>query len=137
MNFSVRTMQLPRILDQRGNLSVFENDLYFPFRIKQVSWMWTSGDSQFTTEAEFVNSSRVIVLLAGQLTLHVSTGFEEYSEIILDKNLNCICVPPIAICKVLCCGSGTLAFLASDKPYSRENSLTQLFVNNEKSVVHS
>ena len=137
MNFSVRTMQLPRILDQRGNLSVFENDLYFPFRIKQVSWMWTSGDSQFTTEAEFVNSSRVIVLLAGQLTLHVSTGFEEYSEIILDKNLNCICVPPIAICKVLCCSSGTLAFLASDKPYSRENSLTQLFVNNEKSVVHS
>lgn len=133
----MQTLQLPQIFDERGNLSIFQNDLYFPFKIKQVSWMWTSDDVYYNTEVEAADSNRVIVLLAGKLSLQVSCGNAGYSEITLHKNLNCISIPLNATCQVKFCSRGTLAFLASDKPFSEKNSLTNIFGRDEKSVVYS
>lgn len=132
----VLTMQLPRILDQRGNLSVFENDQYFPFEIKQVAWFWTTGNQYYDAESVAEPFERVIVVLSGSLTL--LTGNDSVpTETVLNENLNCIYIPPFTACRVKYCAAHTLAFITTNAIHETGTSFINIFRKDERAVLRS
>jgi dTDP-4-dehydrorhamnose 3,5-epimerase-like enzyme len=73
----VRLIQLPKIPDERGNLSFFENERQIPFIIARTYWIFdvpggqTRGGHAYKTQQEF------IIALSGSFDLVLNDGFEE------------------------------------------------------------
>ena len=70
-------INLPKILDERGNLSFFENSRQIPFEIKRTYWIYdvpggeTRGGHAFRKQQEF------IISLSGSFDVVLHNGKEE------------------------------------------------------------
>jgi hypothetical protein len=122
------TTRLPKILDERGNLSVFENDQYFPFEMKQVSWFWANSASECDTALAHETSGRVIVVLSGTMKIILNHSSLQ-QEVILDNDNNCLYIPPLVECLIEQCTKNTLAFLASNEICEADDSPTHFLLN--------
>ena len=117
----MRKFRLPKILDERGNLSVFENNGYFPFEIACVSWFCSNEDTYYNTRLGSSPFDLIVIVLAGSLKLLVKDGLIE-EEVLLDDACNCICLPAAAISRISWSSADTCAFIAAgaatgaDKP---------------------
>lgn len=110
----VTTIRLPRILDERGNLSVFENDQYFPFTLQQVSWLCTNEGDFCEADLAWETSGRIMIVFTGSLKLGLTDNTGK-QELILDSDCNCIYIPPFTECRILESANDTIAFLASNE----------------------
>ena len=67
-------IQLPKILDDRGNLSFFENNNHIPFEIKRTYWIYDvpggceRGGHAFRRQKEF------IIALSGSFDVSIDDG---------------------------------------------------------------
>ncbi|RQO65692.1 hypothetical protein DBR40_23235 [Pedobacter sp. KBW01] len=72
----VKLIDLPKILDERGNLSFFETNNHLPFDIKRTYWIYdvpggeTRGGHSYNTNEEFV------IALSGSFDIILTDGFE-------------------------------------------------------------
>ena len=66
-------IQLPKFLDERGNLSFFENNNQIPFKIKQVHWIFDvpGGEERgdWHTRKQKSLSSRLLEASMSSLTM--------------------------------------------------------------------
>lgn len=127
---TLRNFRLPKILDERGNLSVFENDGYFPFSIECVSWLCSGEDSWYETRLESSPFDLVVIVLAGSLKLWVKEGLIE-EEILLDDACNCICLPAHVASRISWSSADTCAFIAANAAPGIEKPTIHLFPNNK------
>jgi len=73
----VELIQLPKILDQRGNLTFIEGNNHIPFEIKRTYWIYdvpggeTRGGHAFREQQEF------IVALSGSFDVVVDNGTQK------------------------------------------------------------
>jgi len=127
---TLRKFQLPKILDERGNLSVFENDGYFPFSIECTSWLCSGEDSWYDSRLESSTFDLVVIVLAGALKLLVKDGLIE-EEVLLDMSCNCICLPSHVASRISWSSADTCAFIAANAALSTEKPMIHLFPNNK------
>lgn len=72
-----RILQLPKILDRRGNLSVIEQIKQVPFEIKRAFWIYdVPGDSTRGGHA-FRDTDEFVVALSGSFDVVVNDGEKE------------------------------------------------------------
>jgi len=82
----MKIIQLPKIIDPRGNLSFFENKQQIPFEIKRTYWIYdvpggeTRGGHAFKEQQEF------IVALSGSFEVVVHDGKKEHSFLLSRSN---------------------------------------------------
>jgi hypothetical protein len=127
---TLRNFTLPRILDERGNLSVFENDGYFPFSIECVSWLCSGEDSRYDTRLGSSPFDLVVIVLAGSLKLWVKEGLIE-EEVLLDDACNCICLPAHVASRISWSSADTCAFIAASAAPGIEKPMIHIFPNNK------
>lgn len=73
-----KIIQLPKILDRRGNLSVIEEKNHIPFKIKRTFWIYdVPGDSTRGGHA-FRETEEFVVALSGSFDVVVNDGAEEH-----------------------------------------------------------
>ena len=70
-------IHLPKILDQRGNLSFFENDAQLPFEIKRVHWIYDVPGGEIRGAHAFREQEEFIVALSGSFDVVLHDGVEE------------------------------------------------------------
>lgn len=77
MNISdVRVIELPKILDDRGNLSFAENNNQIPFEIKRTYWLYdVPGGIARGGHAE-KNNEELIIAISGSFEIYVDDGNE-------------------------------------------------------------
>lgn len=77
MNISdVRIIELPKILDDRGNLSFAENNNQIPFEIKRTYWLYdVPGGIARGGHAE-KNNEELIIAISGSFEIYVDDGKE-------------------------------------------------------------
>lgn len=69
-------IQLPKILDRRGNLSVIEENNHIPFKIERTFWIYdVPGDSQRGGHA-YKETEEFIVALSGSFDVVLDNGVE-------------------------------------------------------------
>jgi len=73
----VKIIQLPKILDERGNLSFFENEKHIPFIIKRTYWIYDVPGGEERGGHAYRSLQEFIVALSGSFDVILNDGNEE------------------------------------------------------------
>jgi len=91
---SPRLIDLPKFLDQRGNLSFIEEDTHLPFRIRRVYWVYDVPGGECRGGHAFRSTEELIVALSGSFDVVLNNGKEE-SRLSLNRSYYALYVPPM------------------------------------------
>ena len=112
----VTKIDLPKILDNRGNLSFFEDNNPIPFKIKRVYWIYDVPGGEMRGSHAFKDSQEVIIALSGSFDVVVNDGKEE-KVYTLNRSYYCLYVPKMTWRYLNNFSTNSLAFIASDTNY--------------------
>jgi dTDP-4-dehydrorhamnose 3,5-epimerase-like enzyme len=73
----VKIINLPKILDERGNLSFFQNDDQLPFEIKRVYWIYDVPGGEHRGSHAYKDVQEIIVALSGSFDVVLNDGRTE------------------------------------------------------------
>ena len=73
----VKIIQLPKILDPRGNLSFLETGNHIPFEIKRTYWIYDVPGGEIRGGHAFKEQNEFIIVLSGSLDVIVFNGEKE------------------------------------------------------------
>lgn len=73
-----RLLQLPKILDARGNLSFFEGYAQIPFEIKRIHWIYDVPGGETRGGVAYKTTEEFIVAMSGSFDVKVHDGENEY-----------------------------------------------------------
>lgn len=115
----VKIIQLPKFLDERGNLSFFENENQIPFAIQRTYWIYDvpggeqRGGHAYKTQQEF------IVALSGSFDVVLDDGFtkETFS---LNRSYFGLYVPKLIWRHMENFSTNSLALIVSDTAYNAD-----------------
>lgn len=69
-----RTLELPRILDVRGNLSFLQEGDQIPFAVRRVYWIYDVPGGEIRGSHAFKRTEEVIIALSGSFEVALSDG---------------------------------------------------------------
>ena len=73
-----RLIQLPKFLDERGNLSFFENDNRIPFTIRRVQWIYDVPGGEERGGVAYKTTEEFIVAMSGSFDVVVKDCEREW-----------------------------------------------------------
>lgn len=112
-----RIIQLPKILDRRGNLSVIEELQNVPFEIKRTFWIYdVPGDSQRGGHA-YKKSEEFIVALSGSFDVVLDCGDGERKAYHLNRSYYGLYVPKMVWREMQNFSTNSLALVVSNTEY--------------------
>jgi hypothetical protein len=113
---SVKLIQLPKILDERGNLSFFENNKQVPFVIARTYWIYDVPGGESRGGHAYRTLQEMIIALSGSLDIVLSDGKEEkrYS---LNRSYNALYVPKLMWRHMENFSTNSLALIVADQAY--------------------
>ena len=71
-----RIINLPKILDHRGNLSIVEELKNIPFAIKRVYWIYDVPGGEVRGGHAFIENEEFIIALSGSFDVLLDNGME-------------------------------------------------------------
>ena len=71
-------INLPKILDPRGNLSHIEEDTHLPFKIRRVYWIYDVPGGEHRGGHAFKQTEEMIIALSGSFDLVLHNGDKEF-----------------------------------------------------------
>ena len=75
----VRIIELPKFLDERGNLSFAENHKQIPFEIKRTYWIYDVPGGESRGGHSFKKNHEFIIALSGSFDVVVDDGTQKKS----------------------------------------------------------
>lgn len=75
---SPQIILLPKILDERGNLSFFENNNQIPFTIQRVHWIYDVPGGEHRGGLAYMQAEEFIVAMSGSFDVLIDDGKKEY-----------------------------------------------------------
>ena len=69
-----KEIQLPKFLDERGNLSFLENESQIPFEIRRVHWLYDVPGGETRGGLAYKETEEFIIALSGSFDVHVDDG---------------------------------------------------------------
>lgn len=73
----VKIIQLPKIEDQRGNLSFLESSNHIPFQIKRSYWIYDVPGGHERGGHAFIKQNEFIIALSGSFEILVDDGLNK------------------------------------------------------------
>lgn len=70
----VKIIELPKFLDERGNLSFAENNQQIPFEIKRTYWLYDVPGGEARGGHAYRNNEEFIIALSGSFDVVVDDG---------------------------------------------------------------
>lgn len=113
-------IQLPKILDRRGNLSVIEENNHIPFKIERTFWIYdVPGDSQRGGHA-YKETEEFIVALSGSFDVVLDDGVERKTYH-LNRSYYGLYVPKMVWREMNNFSTNSLALVLSSTKYDAED----------------
>ncbi|SFH28182.1 sugar 3,4-ketoisomerase [Pedobacter insulae] len=72
---SPKLLSLPKILDDRGNLSFVEEMQHIPFAIKRTYWIYDVPGGEIRGGHSYKENQELIIALSGSFTVVINDGF--------------------------------------------------------------
>lgn len=73
----IKIIELPKILDPRGNLSFIEEYSHVPFKIERTYWIYDVPGGQIRGAHAFIEQLELIVALSGSFDVVINDGQQE------------------------------------------------------------
>jgi len=118
----VQLIQLPKILDARGNLSFFESGKHIPFEIARTYWVYDVPGGEIRGSHAFKNSHEFIIALSGSFDVVLNNGSteEKYS---LNRSYYGLYVPNLLWRRLENFSTNSLALIVSSIKYDDKDYL--------------
>lgn len=88
----VRIIQLPKIIDERGNLTFIEGNNHIPFKIMRTYMIYDVPGGEIRGSHAYKELDEVIISLSGCFDLLVDDGFQK-KIFTLNRSYNAVYVP--------------------------------------------
>src|ERR1035437_2364517 len=72
-----KIINLPKIVDPRGNLTFIEEENHIPFKIKRVYWIYDVPGGEIRGSHAYKNLHEVVIALSGSFDIVLNDGKEE------------------------------------------------------------
>jgi hypothetical protein len=76
-NDKIRKIDLPKIEDDRGNLSFIEEENHIPFKITRAYWIYDVPGGEFRGSHAFKESEEFIIAISGSFDVILHDGIDE------------------------------------------------------------
>lgn len=116
----VKIIDLPKILDPRGNLSFFENSNQIPFDIKRTYWIYDVPGGEIRGGHAFKESHEFIVALSGSFDVILHDGKEEF-KYSLNRSYKGLLVPNLIWRRLENFSTNSLALIVSNIGYNEKD----------------
>ncbi|MCY0975818.1 FdtA/QdtA family cupin domain-containing protein [Chryseobacterium wangxinyae] len=113
---TTKIINLPRILDKRGNLSFFEYPNLLPFEIKRTYWIYDVPGGEVRGSHAFKDQQEFIVALSGSFDVVIHDGKDE-KRFSLNRSYDGLYIPKMIWRKLENFSTNSLALIVSDKSY--------------------
>jgi hypothetical protein len=133
---AVKVIDLPKIDDQRGNLSFLESNKHIPFRICRSYWIYDVPGGQKRGGHAFKEQHEFIIALSGSFDVTINDGTSE-TTFSLNRSYSGLYVPNMLWREMLNFSTNSLALIVSstnyaDSDYIRDFDSFLMQVSNEK-----
>lgn len=110
-------LDLPRLLDIRGNLSFIEEETHVPFEIRRVYWIYDVPGGEHRGGHAFKQTDELIVALSGSFDLNLHDGITEY-RFPLNRSYYGVIVPKMVWRMIDNFSTNSLALIIASTDYS-------------------
>lgn len=116
----VRIIELPKILDRRGNLSFIEEENHIPFKIERTYWIYDVPGGEHRGGHAYKENQELIVALSGSFDVVLDDGKEKkvYS---LNRSYYGLYVPNMIWREMENFSTNSLALILSSTSFSEED----------------
>lgn len=115
-----KIIQLPKILDKRGNLSFFESPNQIPFEIKRTYWIYDVPGGEVRGSHAFREQQEFIIALSGSFDVVLNDGLKE-EKFSLNRSYYGLLIPKMYWRRLENFSTNSLALIVSDKPYNEND----------------
>ena len=116
----VKIIDLPKILDPRGNLSFFESNNHVTFDIKRTYWIYDVPGGEIRGSHAFKNSHEFIIALSGSFDVVLNDGKKEVKHS-LNRSYYGLYVPKMLWRRVENFSTNALALIVSSISYDQND----------------
>ena len=116
----IKKIDLPKIIDARGNLSFFENSNQIPFDIKRTYWIYDVPGGELRGSHAFKKSHEFIIALSGSFDVILNDGNTE-AKYTLNRSFEGLYVPNLIWRKLENFSTNSLALIVSNISYSKQD----------------
>lgn len=117
-------IQLPKILDDRGNLSFFENANHIPFEIKRVHWIYDVPGGETRGGLAYKETEEFIVAMSGSFDVIIHNGLNEY-KFSLNRSYMGVYIPSGTWRKIENYSTNSVAVIAASTHYDPNDSIRE------------
>lgn len=122
----VKIVSLPKILDDRGNLSFIESDNHIPFSIKRTYLIYDVPGGEVRGGHAFIRQKEMIVALSGSLDIIVFDGVKE-QKFSLNRSYKGLYIPNGLWRHMENFATNTLVLVITNTNYSKDD-----YIRNKK-----
>jgi dTDP-4-dehydrorhamnose 3,5-epimerase-like enzyme len=112
----VQIIELPKILDERGNLSFFENEAQIPFTIQRTYWIYDVPGGEQRGGHAYKSLQEFIVALSGSFDVVLNDG-KQQRTFTLNRSYVGLYVPKMVWRQMENFSTNALALIVADGPY--------------------
>lgn len=113
----IRVIDLPKIEDERGNLSFIEEEAQIPFKIRRVYWIYDVPGGEFRGSHAFKKAEEFIVSLSGSFDIILHDGKEE-KKFSLNRSYYGLYIPRMTWRKIENFSTNSLALILSSDTFN-------------------
>lgn len=121
----IRIINLPKIEDDRGNLSFIEEENHIPFKIRRVYWIYDVPGGEHRGSHAFKQTEEFIVALSGSFDVILHDGKEEL-KFSLNRSFYGLYIPELQFRRLENFSTNSLALILASTPYN-ENGYIRSF----------
>lgn len=115
-NKSPLIINLPKIIDKRGNLSFFESDNQLPFEIMRTYWIYDVPGGEVRGSHAFKEQNEFIIALSGSFDVVLHDG-EKEEKFSLNRSYYGLLIPKMYWRRLENFSTNSLALIVSDKHF--------------------
>lgn len=116
----IKTIDLPKILDRRGNLSFIESELHIPFRVIRTYWIYDVPGGEVRGGHAYHENEEFVVALSGSFDVVLHDGLQEH-RYHLNRSYNGVYVPKMIWRSMENFSTNSLALVLSSTQFSQED----------------
>ncbi|MDR2475723.1 MAG: FdtA/QdtA family cupin domain-containing protein [Bacteroidales bacterium] len=116
----MKIIQLPKILDRRGNLSFIESENHIPFKIERCHWIYDVPGGEKRGGHAYKTNQEFIVALSGSFDVALNDGREE-KVFHLNRSYYGLYVPAMVWRQMENFSTNSLALVAASTGFDRED----------------
>jgi hypothetical protein len=113
-------INIPKIIDQRGNLSFVESQKHIPFSIKRVYWIYDVPGGEIRGSHAFKDSMEFIIALSGSFDVLLHDGKHE-QRYPMNRSYYGLYVPNMSWRSLENFSTNSLAIVLASTPYNAED----------------